>query len=445
MASSRKAFPADLPLVVETFLRKSVSPGQTLLLGFSGGLDSRVLLDLLVSLREIMGYQLRALHVHHGLSPHADAWASFCKEVCVTQQVPFQAIKAQVPRDSGLGLEAAARLARYEALLAQPAAAILLAHHRDDQAETLLLQLLRGAGAQGLSAMAAEHGPRCADRRLLRPLLTVGREALQRYAEARGLRWIEDESNRDIAHDRNFLRHQIVPQLQQRFPAALTTLARSAAHLAEAAELLREVGAEDAVRWVRDGRLQLAGLAAMSPPRACNLLRYWLQGYGVSLPTRRIAEVLRQLTTARADAAVRIAVPNGTLQRYRGEAYFCAGAPPRHFEARRWQGESEMAFPGGRLLLAMRHGQGMQWQQVEAKGLWLRPRQGGERMRPEANRPTRPLRLLFQEAGVPPWQRDSLPMAYVGAQLAAVPGIGVDCDFQAAPDAPGLVMIWQPD
>lgn len=472
MASSKKLRHGELPERLDTFLTQAVAPGQTLVLGLSGGLDSCVLLHLLAAARAAHVFELHALHVNHGISPHADGWERFCADLCASCRVPFSSAQVTVPRDSGLGTEAAAREARYRVLLAHPADAIVLAHHRDDQAETLLLQLLRGAGVKGMAGMGSYQRSAISGQRqpatpspsltpcplpegegdlegwgeggkvILRPLLDVPRTALEAYAQFHDLRWIEDESNLDLAYDRNFLRHHIFPELEKRFPASRTTLARSAAHFAEAAELLDEVAAGDAARLLRQGRLDVAGLRALSAPRAKNLLRFWLAGHLSSAPnTRRLQEIYRQLLDARHDAQLSIALEGGQVRRYRGEAFFEAAAtvPQQPLE---WHGEAELRLPGGRLQFRRATGAGLA---RVGEVLQIRYRGGGERFRPDSRRPTRSLRHLFQEAGVPPWERRTLPLIYAGDELVAVPGIGVACDFQAGAGEEGLLIEWVRD
>jgi len=465
MASSKKPQPGELPARLATFLNQAIRPGQTLLLGLSGGLDSCVLLDLLLRARVAAGFHLQALHVNHGISPNAPQWEGFCAELCASADAPFQAVRVSVPRDSGLGLEAAAREARYAVLLAQPVDAVVLAHHRDDQAETLLLQLLRGAGVKGLAAMPpvaqaaspaffaltptlsqGERGFKKWQARppaLLRPLLDVSRAELEAYAKAHNLRWIEDESNLDLAFDRNFLRHRIFPELGQRFPASRATLARAAGHLAEADGLLREIAAADAQSLVRDGRLDVAGLAAMSEARAKNLLRYWLETHGAAASSRRLQEIYRQLLHARAEAQVSIQVEGGTLHRYRGLACFEPRAATANIPPMRWQGEPELIMAGGRLIFTQASGQGLSMAKVEKGGLSVRTRSGGERFRPDCRRPNRNLKSLFQLTGLPSWQRQQLPLLYAGDTLVAIPGIGVACDWQAETEETGLLIEWQ--
>lgn len=498
MASTKKPRHGEIAARLVTFLKQAVRPGQRLLLGFSGGLDSCVLLHLLASLRDECRYELAALHVNHGISTRADEWQQFCAETCASLLVPFTAARVDVPRDTGLGIEAAARAARYAVLLAQPADILVLAHHQDDQAETLLLQLLRGAGVRGLAAMGGQRSvpsaQLSADSRqleagmsseettkqpttqaslqisayphvgevspvpslpkegegyqrpttMLRPLLDISRATLESYASSNHLAWIEDESNLDLAYDRNFLRHHIFPELEKRFPASRITLARSAAHLAEAAALLDEVALEDASRWIRQGRLQVTGLHAMSEPRAKNLLRHWLSAYLTELPsTRRLQDIYRQLLEARAEAMIAIALEGGQVRRYRGEAWFDQSVSLIQPAVLEWRGESELQFAGGQLSSRPVVGAGISLARLDAEPLYIHWRQGGERLRLHRHGPARSLKNLFQEAGVPAWQRATLPLIYWRDELVCVPGIGVACEWQADAGESGLVIEWR--
>lgn len=428
---------------VQTHLASIVKPGQTLLLAYSGGLDSRVLLELLTGLRATLGFTLHAMHIHHGLSSNADHWTEFCKASCTALAVPLTVVRVTLPENSGLGIEAAAREARYIALMEAGADYVVLAHHENDQAETLLLQLLRGAGAKGLSGMAVYDANRC----LLRPLLDIPRAQLLAYAQAAGLQWIEDESNADEAYDRNYCRHQILPVMQQRFPAATHTLARSAAHLAEAASLLDVLAEVDSGQYSQGQQLDVTGLANLPEPRARNLLRWWLSRRGLAMPNSvRLQEMLRQLLSARADTGLKIAADSANgiwLRRHRGLAYLEheASAAPI---AMLWQGEDELVLPdGSRLLFTRQVGAGLAIDRLGIKKLRISQRLGGERFKPDLNKPTRTLKHLLQEANMPPWLRDRLPLIYSDDVLAIVPGIGVSCCLQAGENETGLVVTWQ--
>ncbi len=431
---------------VSQFLSKAISSNisPNLLLAFSGGVDSCVLFHALAQAKKTLNFNLQAMHVHHGLSPNADAWADFCAKTCAAYQVPLEVVKVKVEKDAGLGLEAAAREARYQALFTAGVDYILLAHHQDDQAETLLLQLLRGAGLKGLSAMASQDP----DRRLLRPLLDISRVEIEAYAKAAQLAWIEDESNLDIQFDRNYCRHEVMPVLKARFPASGATLARSAAHIAEAADLLDELAQMDTRACVAEGRMNVELLAALSLPRAKNLFRWWLASMDFSAPSKdRLDDMLTQLINASADATLKILLDKASdtyLRRYQGFAYIESNHPEYAFEiAMIWQGEDNLTLPDGtQLVFERKQGEGLAIDRLGGHKLRIASRQGGERFKPELARPTRTLKHLLQEANMPPWLRERLPLIYLDDTLAVVPNIGVDCMMQAAEREIGLVITW---
>ncbi len=412
-----------------------------LCLAFSGGLDSCVLLYALLAAKKTLNFELNAMHVHHGLSTNADAWADFCVESCKMLKVPLQVVHVKVDKKAGLGIEAAARQARYQALLDSEADFIVLAHHQDDQAETFLLQLLRGAGVKGLSAMAAFD----AKRRLLRPLLDVSRAEIEAYASDAKLKWVEDESNQDIHYDRNFIRHDLTPVLRQRFPSFQTALARSASHMAEASGLLDDLAILDAATRIQDSRLNLLELAKLSDARVKNLMRWWLAGLGFSLPSKeRLDEILQQLLHAKADATIKLLIDgqNASLRRYQGFAFVEVVAEVAPI-AMIWQGESELFLPdGSKLLFERKLGEGLALDRLGGHKLRIAHRKGGERFKPDLHRPTRTLKHLLQEANMPPWLRDRLPLIYFDDVLAVVPNIGVSCLMQATERELGLVITW---
>lgn len=416
------------------------SPAK-LCIALSGGLDSCVLLSALLAAQKQLAFTLHAIHVHHGLSPNADAWAEFCVARCQALKVPCQVVHVNVDKKAGLGIEAAARKARYEALLQSDADFIVLAHHQDDQAETYLLQLLRGAGVKGLSAMSAIDSKR----RLLRPLLSIPRLEIEDYARHANLKWVEDESNQDTHYDRNFIRHALTPLLSQRFPSVQAVLARSANHMAEASSLLDDLATLDAQRCVHDTKVNLLELAKLSEVRAKNLMRWWLAGFGFSLPSKeRLDEILQQLLHAKADATIKLVIDAGkvNLRRYQGYAFIEADAKALPI-AMIWQGESALELPdGSRLLFERKQGEGLAIERLGVHQLRIAHRHGGERFKPDLHRPTRTLKHLLQESNMPPWLRDRLPLIYFDDALAVVPTIGVSCLMQAAEHELGLVITW---
>lgn len=420
-----------------------IAPGQVVLLGLSGGMDSVVLLKLLNTLRPQFGFELRAMHVHHGLSPHADAWADFCQGLCQSLDIPLKVSHVTIPRKPAAGIEAAARVARYETLLGEPADFVAVAHHQDDQAETLLLQLMRGAGVKGLSAMPKYD----AKRRLLRPLLDASRVEISNYAELHALSWVDDESNLDIRYERNHLRHHILPTLEQRFVSVRGAIARSAAHMAEAAHLLDELALVDAERCMHEQRLVVSELQRLSEARARNLLRWWLASQELVLPsTVRLQEMLKQLLDARQDAQVKLSIgtPGTYLRRYQDMVYLDQEQPAEPF-ALTWHGEETLRLPDGSCLRFVRGvATGLAYERLGIDRLRIAQRTGGERFKPDLARPSRTLKHLLQEAHMPPWQRQRLPLVYHEGKLALVPGIGVSAELQAREHEPALDIIWQP-
>jgi len=449
MASSRKSPPVDphdgaaaigaVDAAVGSALDQYVKEGASVAVAFSGGVDSIVLLDSLARLAPRHPVTLSAVHVNHGLSRNAQAWAEFCAAQCAQRELPFALHRVQLLRERRRGLEAVARSARYERLLAEDVDVVALAHHSDDQAETVLLQMLRGAGPQGLAAMPAYRPGRPA---LLRPLLGLPRVVILACATARKLAWIEDESNADRAHARNALRHDIAPLLAARFAGYPCTLSRVARHQAEAAQLLDELAISDSVGAVDANGLDSARLVALSGARARNLLRWFLRTQGVRAPSEaRLDDMLRQLIGSAADARTRIVLGDVEIGRHRGRIALHAPAVAP-FE-RIWDGESEVHLPGGVLSFTRSQGAGLAAAKLKSAQVTLRSRCGGERIRLAANRPTHAVKKLLQDAQVPAWERQSLPLIWCGDELAAVPSIGVALAFQAAPDEAGWTVDWR--
>jgi len=444
MENSRKSV-SDLAGRVADALVPALQPGSTILLALSGGVDSVVLLHLLHRLAPANHWQLSALHVHHGISPHADTWAEFCAGLCARHGIPFRLEQVDIAPLRDLGIEAAARNLRHAALDRQAADFIALAHHRNDQTETMLLQLLRGTGLRGASAMPPiRYRPPLPAQ--LRPLLNVARSELLDYARQHALTWVEDESNADDAYPRNFLRHRVLPILEQRFPACNETFARSARHFAEAAGLLDQLAQLDAQNAIHKGGLQVDRLRALSTARAKNLLRYYLHTLHAPMPhAAQLEDMLKQLCGARQDAAVKFALGNWQLGRFRDQVYAFPTLPePEANFCVLWSGEKLINLPalGGTLHFDPVIGSGLRMDKLDHAAFTIRLRRGVERMRPDVKRPTRSLKNLFQEQAIPPWQRDRLPLLYCGESLVAIPGIGVECSYQATQQETGIALRW---
>lgn len=415
MASSRKPQSGDITAAVDDFLGDFSLRKKRVAVGLSGGLDSAVLLHVLKALQSKHGFVLHALHVHHGLSPNADGWAKFCRSYCKSLGIALAVRRVKVSRSKD-GLEAAARRARYAAFGKSSSDFLMLAHHLDDQAETVLMNLLRGAGARGASGMPARStlGARRGRKLLLRPFLGLSRKSVETYARAQRLEWIEDESNADESLTRNFVRRRLGPVLEERFPRWRDNLARAARLFSR-----RELGAD-------------------------RLLREFLAAQGLRAPSEaRLVEMLKQLTSG--GTRTLLEHDGARLRKYRGKLLQDALPPDTPFFPLRWKGERRLPIPAlnGEVCFKPARGKGIASDFSRKKLFTIRLRTGGERLQPDARRPRRTLKNLFQEAGVPPWERARLPMLFCGDDLVWVPGLGIDARYQVNEKAQGLVPEWR--
>ena len=379
--------------------------------GLSGGLDSTL---LTACVRELQLPQpLHCVYIHHGLSSHAGAWQRHCEEFCSQWQLPFTAVAVEVRAD-GQGIEAAARTARYRAFeaLLQPGDGLLLGHHLDDQAETLLLRLLRGTGVAGLAGIQPQR-PLGAGF-LLRPLLAFSRQQLELEARSRELTWVEDDSNGHTRFDRNYLRLQVMPLLQARWPGFQGRWQQTAELCGETAALVAEVAAADLATCEpaldsAGASLDLAALQALSAFRRANLLRLWLQQWGRPLPeVVHLQQVETQLIVGRADSEAEVSWPGVQLQIHRRRLWLLPAlksALPVHALA--WDGEVPLRWGDWLLRLQPVVEGGWQW---PAGGVMVTARRGGERCHPAGRAHSQTLKKLLQEAGVPPWLRRQLPL-----------------------------------
>ncbi|KRG80983.1 tRNA(Ile)-lysidine synthetase [Stenotrophomonas daejeonensis] len=389
--------------------------GTPVLVGFSGGLDSTVLLHLLAHAPDRREAGLRAVHVHHGLQAGADDWAAHCQRICDEWQVPLHIIHVQVGDDTGLGPEAAARHARHAAFaeLLQTGEWLALAHHRDDQAETFLLRALRGSGSDGLAAMRERRA--FAAGQLWRPLLHVPRAALEVHARLHRLHWIEDPSNTRDAFDRNFLRNTVMPLLAGRWPDAAAMFARSAVLAGEASGLLHVHDAQALHACDGgDGTLSVTALRALPPPACARVLRLWVQQRGLPpLPGNGVARIRHDLLDAAHDRQAEFRWQQARIVRWRDCLHAIGELPhwPAGWQAR-WDGHAPLPLPdGGRLEL---HGA-----PAFDTPLQVRQREGGERIRLPGRGHSHLLKHCLQDAGVAPWLRPHLPLLCDAAQVLA--------------------------
>ena len=411
---------------------------------FSGGLDSTVLLHALVACSDRYGIPVIAVYVDHGLQRDSSRWSGHCEAFAEQLGIEFHSLSVVVDTQSGTGLEAAAREARYASLrnMLQPGDWLLSAHHRDDQAETVLLNLMRGSGPAGLAGIGRIR--KFAAGWLARPLLDVTRAALQEYANVHSLDTITDPSNVDQQFDRNYLRHEVLPRFEARWPDAAKRIRRSATLAGEAAGLLAELAALDAAMLGdRPDRLAISRLRELAAPRQRNVLRHVIADLGLPMPGgAQLEQIVNELIDARDDAQPLVAWPGARARRYRDRLYLLPGdeLEPQPATAQAFVGD-RLLLPGGLGLLALepdaKHGVSAA---VVERGLVVQYRSGGERFKPLNQEHTRKLKKLLQEEGVVPWMRERIPLIYSGDELVAVGDLWIAA---AAAASPGTAIRWQ--
>lgn len=412
------------------------TPGG-ILVGYSGGLDSTVLLHALALTHP--GH-VRAIHVHHGLQSDADSWAAHAEAFCAALQVPLQVVRIDVV-DVDAGPEAAARAARHRAFHAamQPGDWLALAHHRDDQAETFLLRALRGSGPQGLAAMH-RHRP-FGEGVLWRPLLGIPRATLQAYADASGLSWVDDPSNTSVDFDRNFLRHQVMPLLRQRWPGADAAFARSAMLNRESHDLLAAADEATLAALQADAvsaELDTDTLRALPAERRARVLRLWVQTLGLPpLPGDALRRIEHEVLHARPDAEPIVEWAGACIEGWKHRLR--AGPPvpalPADWQVM-WDGRAPLQLPGGGTLA-------LEGAEAFTTPVQARPRRGGERIDLPHRTHSHALKHVLQDRGMPPWQRRRLPLLIApdsGQVLAA--GEITSRHFAAWADAPAARLRW---
>ena len=415
---------------------------------FSGGIDSYVLIHLLANHRHQLGdIRLQAVHINHSLHENADQWAERCRKMCEDLKVDFVGIDVDATPRTGESPEARARTVRYEAIsrLIRQGDCLLTAHHQDDQVETLLLQLMRGSGPKGLSAM-----PKVTvfnDGLIARPLIDTRRDVIQAYAVTQQLKWIDDDSNRDIKYDRNFIRHEVIPKLQQRWPSLSQTVSRSARYCAEAKEIL-EKSAQTALENINpdnsDG-LSIDALQQYSLVEQKNILRYWFQLKGLSTPSSvQLDQLVEQMLTAAVDAMPRLTWEGCEARRYRDRLYAMPqldDAIPQ--EPLLWDLTQPLDVEAAGILSAENAvGRGVAKKYID-QPLTVSFRQGGEKIQPAGRKEKHALKKLFQEAGIPPWVRERIPLIYIAGELAAVGDLYISQQFHATENEDSYIFQWQ--
>lgn len=428
----------------------ALPPNPRFVVALSGGVDSSALLHALCALRGQRAFSVIAVHIDHGLQAAAATFARHCTDLCQQLQVPLEVRRVAVSPQDARGLEGAARDARYAALAAcvqSPRDVLLTAHHADDQAETLLLQVLRGAGVHGLAGVRGWQP--FAGGALARPLLGFTRVELAAYLRAHAITAVDDPMNADPRWARGFVRAEVMPRLQRRWPQANRALARAAANAEEAASLLDTIALDDLTLVRRPGgALAIAALCNFPAPRRRNLLRYWLASLNLKRPSQhQLAQLEEWLAHTPATRQAVLRWPGTELRRYRDALFAMAPLPPvpREWRAPWREPQSPLALPGLGITVELVTGAGGLDPQWLTRGQWeLRLRQGGERCRLVGERHRRALKDLLQARGVPPWLRPRLPLLYIDGALAAL-GAGWTCaEFARDRAVPGFQLAVAP-
>ncbi len=413
---------------------------------YSGGVDSHVLLHLLATSVQIPKARIRAIHIDHGLHAESAEWASHCAYVAKALGVKFHNRAVTVSNIDEKGLEAAARHARYQAIAAHLSSddIVLTAQHRDDQAESLLLQLLRGAGPKGLSAMARVS--RLGQAQLMRPFLSISQSDIKAYATRHQLQWLDDPSNEDQQFNRNYLRHKVWPFITARWPSAGATLSRSAQHCAEAESLLSELAELDLATMTIDKEascLPVAGLLKLSRARCRNVLRYFIAQLHFALPSTVILQrIIDDVCLAAVDSAPVVCWTEAEVRRYQGQLYFLP--PLSEHDATR----SVLCYGPDEVVLSEHCRLG--WLSVAEQGinqalfdggLRMGFRQGGEKIQLHGQAHHKSLKQLYQAWAIPPWERDRIPLLFSGNELVAVVGYGLSDRCSLAPGEQGYLPV----
>lgn len=428
-------------------------------IAYSGGLDSTVLLHLAHAYAIERGIALHAFHIHHGLSANADQWLQHCRHACAELGIAFDARHVSLSKKDKSGIEEAARNARYAALgalcIAHDVPLLLTAHHLDDQAETVLLQLLRGSGVAGMSGMdIANRAPKMlgsASVTVARPLLSVSRAELESHAQTKGIAYVEDESNCDPRYARNALRAQVMPALAACFPGFQKRLARTAQHAQAGQRLLIELAAQDLAACETDDSLDVNQIRLLGADRADNLLRYWFGLRGMRMPsTAWLHEMRSQLLEANADAQPCVTHADCHIRRHRDRVFItprtteaACGSEPMVFT---WNGEAYLHFAafGGTLYFDADE-TGVQADWLRGRECLIHYRQGGERLKPAANRPTKNLKYHYQAMDIPAWERLRLPLVSTAGKLLFAAGVGMDCAQAGSGNTTRIRFRWQAD
>lgn len=436
----------EVDVAISSYLERDCKGASQIAVALSGGRDSVVLLHALQrQLSSCNTVRCFAVHVNHGLSQYAEEWVQFCKTLCTNYSVELVVIPVVVDKKNGFGSESDARSARYEAFSSLEAEHLLLGHHQSDQAETLLFNLIRGAGVRGASAIPRSRGITNGPR-IFRPLLAVSRDAINAYAQRWNLSWVEDDSNENVRYSRNYLRNQIFPKLKQRFPSVESALAKAANNFFEASVLLNDLAKIDRSQCLGENfRIDISKYKSLSFARAKNLLQYeWSLSGERPLEAAHLEEAVRQLLTSSPDRAISVGIRGTQIRTYRQHLYITQEISP---EPQRFVWRGDAVIPWGNTSIAATRtvGRGVSVKTLTGQYCEIRHRHGGEMFNYDQSRPTKSLKKIFQEQGVPPWLRSTMPLLVINGDIVWVPYVGVNTAYQCPQGDDGVMFHWSED
>ncbi len=412
----------------------NISHASHIYIAYSGGIDSHVLLHLCASQPEL-NPKITAVYVHHGLQPKAESWALHCQQEAEKLAVAFQLLRVNAHPKNGQSPEEAARDARYHALesLLGDGEVLLVAQHQEDQLETVLLQLFRGAGVQGLAAMPASTA--FGKGQMLRPFLRVSKQAIQDYAQSHHLNWVDDPTNKCDDFDRNFLRNQILPLVKTRWPAVAKTVSRSASHCANAQQLLTEL-AEDLLTPVlncTDNTLAISKLAKLASNKQQLVIRQWFKQQNLQMPSTQFIEaIFKTVINTKSSSNPQLKKAGFVIRRYQDKLYCNKDQPEfKSLKSLDWpQSENKIVLPDHSILQRHSATSGIPASLWQTAKVTIRFREGGEKISLEGRKGQHSLKNLFQEAAIPPWERDLMPLLYFDEVLVAVADLWLNSQIQ---------------
>lgn len=432
----------DLVNCVEQYIL-SVTGIKKVVIAYSGGVDSHVLLHSCSQLQnKLKALTFLAVYIDHGLHEDSSRWSTHCEQMASALDIPFISQKVNAQNDQGEGPEQAARRARYAALsdFIDESSVLLTAQHQDDQAETFMLQLLRGAGVDGLASMPIVNPFGLG--LILRPFLKLSKQQLLDYAKKEQLQWVEDSSNLNEAYDRNFLRQQVIPLLQSRWPAFSKTTARSASHCAEAGAILVDIASSILLKMDND-ELGIGLVLSQKPEIQRLVIRQWLKAQDVRSPSEKILEQIVKMLIVEVDKLPLVAWGEHEVRLFNGALFYIPRFEKNQLQPMQWQGKKlVLPDPLGNLSIKELLGRGVKRDLWDSSTVTVRTRQGGERIKLTGRSGRKQLKKLLNEERILPWVRSLLPLIYLGDELVAVADLWVAEPFLADENEPAYQIKW---